>query len=864
MPFSALAEVVNRVKQQLRSNQRTCGQAFNLTWRIAALGCALWTQACVATATFECETERGLVRCAPTAVCSPLGCVAAEAVDACNQLAEGAACIANAQSGRCHLSVCLAVICGDGIVAPPEACDDGNTTDGDGCSASCNSREFCGDAIVDPRFGEQCEESVGSASLTDSAVPGLAGDGCASHCLREAPQWRELTPGLQPLAGHILVSDPVRQRIVLFGGSERTRRSTETWEFDGYRWQRIATSYTPSPRNYAAATYDERLQRVVLFGGVTDTGYLNDTWTYDGLDWRTIDTPTKPPAQPAAMAYFPALQRIVMFSGANSSTWLFDGSDWQRLPTADGPSARRPLFQLLLDRARNRLILMGGNEGFGTPNTDMWEFTGTNWQILPLVHPVPVDYGELVYDEARQRLALLPGFSNQWWELTDDGWQQRVITDGSNAAAPNGRRAARLAFDYVSQQPILFGGLAARPEVGRYELSNETWRRGETWQQLTTYAPPPNRYAGLLTYDSHRNRIVVFGGYNEFGDARNTWEFDGFSWQQRTGPQPTASATANLQMVFAHHLQATILYDGEHRETWTYDHQGWQRLQPLQSPPRLADFAMAYDLAHKRVVIFGGVVDDEYLSRATYEFDGQTWVERSDVIASSPTWRMRHAMTYDSAQKRVVLFGGTVIVGDHLESENVVWDYDGTRWRLREITGEAPIARNFAAMQYLAPLGAVVLFGGYGPTRLGDTWLLRENTWQRLTLPTSPSARNAASITFDEVSNRLVLHGGWSESGHTNDTWTFSLSTIEAERDKCLDSTIDSDGDGKFGCGDATHPADPDCWGRCTPACDPRALPPAPATDAWPLGCASDNPHCGDRQCNPFLENRAICPVDCQ
>ncbi|MBI5501268.1 MAG: hypothetical protein HY907_13560 [Deltaproteobacteria bacterium] len=47
--------------------------------------------------------------------------------------------------------------CGDGAVQPElgEACDDGNTVGGDGCSADCTSDESCGNGIVDP--GEACD-----------------------------------------------------------------------------------------------------------------------------------------------------------------------------------------------------------------------------------------------------------------------------------------------------------------------------------------------------------------------------------------------------------------------------------------------------------------------------------------------------------------------------------------------------------------------------------------------------------------------------------------------------------------------------------------------------------------------------------
>lgn len=43
----------------------------------------------------------------------------------------------------CRMSMCLASVCGDGFVdagaAPVEQCDDGNTTNGDGCSSTCQA-----------------------------------------------------------------------------------------------------------------------------------------------------------------------------------------------------------------------------------------------------------------------------------------------------------------------------------------------------------------------------------------------------------------------------------------------------------------------------------------------------------------------------------------------------------------------------------------------------------------------------------------------------------------------------------------------------------------------------------------------------
>jgi fibro-slime domain-containing protein len=87
------------------------------------------------------------------------------------------------------------IVCGDRVVAGAEACDDGNTSNGDGCSADCLRVEpgftcprgaggsggacspvrvaACGDAVLDN--GEQCDDGNRNAS-----------DGCSAMCLVEA------------------------------------------------------------------------------------------------------------------------------------------------------------------------------------------------------------------------------------------------------------------------------------------------------------------------------------------------------------------------------------------------------------------------------------------------------------------------------------------------------------------------------------------------------------------------------------------------------------------------------------------------------------------------------------------------------
>ena len=63
--------------------------------------------------------------------------------------------------------------CGDGILDAGEACDDGNTTNGDGCSSTCELESLCGDGILEGN--EVCDDG----NTVD-------GDGCSSTCELES------------------------------------------------------------------------------------------------------------------------------------------------------------------------------------------------------------------------------------------------------------------------------------------------------------------------------------------------------------------------------------------------------------------------------------------------------------------------------------------------------------------------------------------------------------------------------------------------------------------------------------------------------------------------------------------------------
>jgi hypothetical protein len=75
----------------------------------------------------------------------------------------------------------------------------------------------------------------------------------------------------------------------------------------------------------------------------------------------------------------------------------------------------------------------------------------------------------------------------------------------------------------------------------------------------------------------------------------------------------------------------------------------WTQRQDV-GPSKRAGHAMAYDSARARVVLFGGAD-----LRDTWEWDGQIWIQVSNI---GPSPRVNHAMAYDAARQRMVLFGG--------------------------------------------------------------------------------------------------------------------------------------------------------------------------------------------------------------
>lgn len=100
-------------------------------------------------------------------------------------------------------------------------------------------------------------------------------------------RWEGQGPGARD---HItLAHDPVRRRTLFHGGFLEGQPSSETWEFDGARWSRMAVKTGPGVRAYPALVFDTSTKRLLLYGGFDSSGPRNDLWAWNGDDWTRVE-----------------------------------------------------------------------------------------------------------------------------------------------------------------------------------------------------------------------------------------------------------------------------------------------------------------------------------------------------------------------------------------------------------------------------------------------------------------------------------------------------------------------------------------------------------------------------------------------
>ncbi len=316
------------------------------------------------------------------------------------------------------------------------------------------------------------------------------------------------------------------------------------------------------------------------------------------------------------------------------------------------------------------------------------------------------------------------------------------------------------------------------------------------WGLRSTKGPSP-RAGTSMVYDSCREVVVLYGGFNEAEKPpsmnHDTWEWDGSEWSLRSTDGPTAQHLVG--MAFDSDRCVTVLFGGnddQHigylRETWEWDGAAWtQRCQDCL-PTQRHQPGMAYNSARQRVVIFGGWSGSSSLNDV-WEWNGTTWAPVGTTACltgePTPTPRSGVGMAYDQTRDRIVVFGGRLVPVMCGTMSDETWELNMSVspacWTLVS-TLDAPNPREGMRMVYNPTDSTILLFGGSDTcsSAFADSWVYDGVTWEEANVG-GPTARHLYAMAFDGLRDEFVLFGGfttWNRGSadpkeYSGETWSY-------------------------------------------------------------------------------------------
>ncbi len=500
---------------------------------------------------------------------------------------------------------------------------------------------------------------------------------------------------------------------VCLSGTCTTRRRPDTG-----RCQNTWVSLSLTARGGHDAVWDEARQRVLVFGGHDGAPLFADTWEWDGSSWtQRFPAQSPPPTTGHRLAYDAVRRRAVLFGGARAGvranelatdTWEWDGTTWLTRATPVAPPPRHSAA-MVYDAARRKTVLFGGQNA-STVLGDTWEWDGLQWVERTGAGPPARSRHAMAYDSRRQRVVLYGGYATSIASLLSDVWE---------------------------------------------------WD-GAAWAQRPTSGGPGPRAEFGLAFDADTARVTLTGGYSNGSTyPRETWDWNGSSWALRAG--------ANLPRL---ELDPRLVWDATRRRLTVVASLEALALTGSQwavfKPPYRQSGSVAFDSRRGVLVLFGGhIVAGSGITNETWEWNGSIWQLRTP--ATSPPVRYGAGLAFDAQRQRVVLFGGSTklnqaggVMGDDFDD---TWEWDGTTWAERQLTGPRPAAGRATGRLVFHSADQRILLVG-----MDGRWTLEPSGWQQVSATPQP----AESAFYDGADRGLV---SLARSGPTLTRWLLANGT---------------------------------------------------------------------------------------
>jgi hypothetical protein len=327
----------------------------------------------------------------------------------------------------------------------------------------------------------------------------------------------------------------------------------------------------------------------------------------------------------------------------------------------------------------------------------------------------------MAFDPVRRKAVLYGGLSQFALGPNDDTWEwdsdTRTWASITVSAKPPHLRSHRMA--YFDGSVVLFGGLrgtgAANTDLYKYvPAGNGT---SATWTKVTPPgdAAPKGRWSHGLAVTG--GGLVVEGGIDTNASSipfDDTWVLPTLSsgWSDQSGT-------------------------GAQRPGTRYEH------------------AMFWDEGAAGLVLFGGtLVVDGGDAGVSSDAASDTWtgVSAGQIIDWSLQGSGNPGARTDSAAVWYPTFASAFLFSDGSATDT--WRYSGGAWALDSPSGH-PGARTGAAMTFDTARKVVLLFGG-APTSQDDTWEYHVDALPVVTAPTTASGTEAQLVTFGVAASDSV------------------------------------------------------------------------------------------------------------
>ncbi len=517
-----------------------------------------------------------------------------------------------------------------------------------------------------------------------------------------------------------LVYDPLGDRLLLDGGAEMgnpTATLNETWSLNlsgAPAWSSITTSAPMPPgRAMHSAVFDVANDRMLVYGGWFDQRTLWALSLAGTPEWSMLADASdlNAPTAMSVLAGDAAHSRVLAFDAAAQAVLAFPtdrSGTWGRLADMPGPNVAG--FSAVSDPARDRIIVHGGQLAYGSyavrSDTRALSLAGEPaWTTLIAqpFEPDPRSFAAGALDTRRGRLLVHSGYyPNTGY---GDVWALALGSNLEWSPLPTAGPSAGTrwwhegVYDAARDRMIVFGGVTDLSYAGHsdvWQLSFTT--TPATWSQIVpTGTPPAPRFATTLVYDSIRDRLIVYGGFDSPGNV-----FHGDLWELSLGGTPA-----------------------------------WRRMTPAAGPVPAArcNLAAAFDPVRNRVVYFGGTAAGQEWLDETWALDLSSgdgrWI-RLAAGTTAPNGRVSTRMQYDPIRDRMLIHGGYGF--DHVDAfGNIYISYLNDTWALAlggteawtrlESGGAIPRARDRYVSAFDAEHDRLVVTTGMFQGS-SDTWTL--------------------------------------------------------------------------------------------------------------------------------------------